>query len=320
MLVGKPRSLHAARRRAAPAVCVALALALLSTSLAADRRERIVYASYASGNWEIWSVAPDGTGARTLTQTLWDETSPALAPTGDRLAYANNKGEVWVAATDGSKARKLALPEGFHSQPHWTPDGAKLIVCTRPSPLKEEADLYFVDIRPEAGDRARPLTEMPGYESSPCCSPDGKKVVFSHFRIKEEEKRLPREPVVEELFLLDVPSGEVRPLTRLGKNSTAPCYSPDGNWIAFSSNARGSYDLWLVAADGPDAAPKRVTDDPGFEGAPCWSPDGKRLAFVSSRSGALEVWSAARDGKDWRQLTHTPEGRDSTGPSWREVK
>ena len=316
----RPKSSCAERRSVVLAVSLALCGGLASSSLAAEGRQRIVYSSFASGSLEIWSMAPDGTDAKTLTRTFWDETSPALAPTGDRLAYANNKGEIWVAAPDGSRARKVALAEGFHSQPCWTPDGAKLLVCTRLSALKEEADLYFVDLRPEAGDRARPLTEMPGYETFPCCSPDGRKVVFSHFRIEEEERRLPREPVVEELFMLDVPSGEVRALTRLGKNSTAPCYSPDGKWIAFSSNARGSYDLWFVAANGSGSEPKRVTDDPGYEGAPSWSPDGKRLAFVSSRTGRLEIWSAGRDGKDWRQLTRTPEGRDSTGPSWREVK
>lgn len=291
----------------------------IAASVATDG-ERIVYSSYESGNWEIWSMKPNGSDKKQLTDAWSDEKAPALSPGAQQVAYCNNKGEIWVADADGSNGRVLPLPKGLHSDPCWTPDGSKVIVSSRLSPVEESADLYFIEVREGKNTAATRLLEMPGVEMFPDCSPDGRQIVFSHFEIKREDMKLPRPPVVEELFVLDVPTGKVEQLTTLGKNSNDPCYSPDGKWIVFSSNVAGSYDLWIVRADGADPKPTRLTDDPGFEGTACWSPDGSRIAFVSSRTGNLEIWTTDREGNDWRQVTRSEHGRDSTEPSWRRAK
>jgi TolB protein len=301
---------------------IAAALATLSgaASPVAGENEWIAYSSYDSGNWEIWAMRPGGSARGRLTKTLEDEKAPALSPDGRLVAFSNNRGEIGVCNLDGSQRRPLPLGPGEHSHPCWTPDGGKLIFSTRLSPLVEEADLYFIEVKNEKPGAPVPLLNMPGFEMFPDCSPDGRQVVFSHFEIREQDKRLPRPAVVEELFVLDVPSGKARQLTRLGRNCNDPCFAPDGRTVVFSSNAEGSYDLWAIDSRAPNAAPTRLTSDPGFEGAPCFSPDGSRIAFVSSRTGNLEIWSAARDGSDWRQLTRSEPGRDSTEPSWRRLK
>ena len=48
--------------------------------------------------------------------------------------------------------------------------------------------------------------------------------------------------------------------------------SPDRTRIAYSSNRGGSYDLYVMDADGRNA--RRLTTDPGSEGEPVWTPDG----------------------------------------------
>jgi len=282
--------------------------------------ERIIYSSYESGNWEIWTMKPSGSDQKQITNALWDEKAPALSANGRQLTYANNKGEIWLAGGDGSNARALPLPKGFNSHPCWTPDGGKIVFSSRPSPLEERVFLYFIELSKVGKTAAIRLLEMPGVAMFPDCSPDGRQIVFSYFEIKKEEMKLPRPPVVEELFVLDIPTGKVRQLTTLKKNSNDPCYSPDGKLILFSSNAAGSYDLWIVGADGANPKPTPLTSDPGFEGAPCWSPDGSRIAFAASRTGNLEIWTMDRQGKEWRQLTHSRQGRDSTEPSWRKIK
>jgi dipeptidyl aminopeptidase/acylaminoacyl peptidase len=71
------------------------------------------------------------------------------------------------------------------------------------------------------------------------------------------------------------------PLTRSEKSSTAPTWSPDGQWIAFVS-ARGGKDatanLWRIRVDGGEAEP--LTEEKGAASAPAWSPDGKWIAFL----------------------------------------
>src|SRR6185312_4335869 len=57
--------------------------------------------------------------------------------------------------------------------------------------------------------------------------------------------------------------------------NTDAVLSPDRTRIAFSSNRAGTYDLWIMDADGHNA--RRLTSDPGTEGEPAWTPDAMRL-------------------------------------------
>ena len=71
---------------------------------------------------------------------------------------------------------------------------------------------------------------------------------------------------------------------------TRPAVSPDGSLIAFASDIRGSYDLFLLPADG--GLPFRLTRDEDWdEKDPAWSPDGDEIVFTTNRDGrpALEV-------------------------------
>lgn len=105
-----------------------------------------------------------------------------------------------------------------------------------------------------------------------------------------------------------------------GENRTAlegvarfPCWSPDGNWIAFSMYG----DLWKVPATGGRAA--RLTYHKAEDVKPRWSPDGKTLAFSSDRKGNFDVWTVPADGGPATQITYhsvwdsisdwTPDGK-----------
>src|SRR5262245_46439706 len=60
-----------------------------------------------------------------------------------------------------------------------------------------------------------------------------------------------------------------------------PRFSPDGKWIAFSSNRQGNYDVFVVPAAG--GAPRRLTFHSGNDEVVGWTRDSLSVIFLSSR-------------------------------------
>ncbi len=60
-------------------------------------------------------------------------------------------------------------------------------------------------------------------------------------------------------------------------------WSPDGGFIAYSSDRGGKFDIWVQQVSGGN--PVRVTTRPGHNWQPSWSPDGKQIAFRSEGDG-----------------------------------
>jgi Tol biopolymer transport system component len=87
-------------------------------------------------------------------------------------------------------------------------------------------------------------------------------------------------------------------------------YSPDRTRIAFSSNRQGSFDLYLMDADGRNL--RQLTSDPGNEGEPAWTPDGTRLVYTATaRGGPPQLFTIGVDGADQRPLTSGGGGNSS---------
>src|SRR5437868_1722235 len=73
-------------------------------------------------------------------------------------------------------------------------------------------------------------------------------------------------------------------------------YSPDGTKIAFSSNADGNPEIYVMNADGSGI--KQLTDNSAIDWNPSWSPDGKKIAFTSGRDGDFDVYVMDADGSN----------------------
>jgi len=90
-----------------------------------------------------------------------------------------------------------------------------------------------------------------------------------------------------------------RTLTRLTFDpglQSGPTFSPDGQFIAYSSDRTGNSDIWVQQISGGN--PVQVTNNPAHDWQPDWSPDGKLIVFRSERDGGGLLVVSALGGNE----------------------
>lgn len=101
------------------------------------------------------------------------------------------------------------------------------------------------------------------------------------------------EPVVE-------PEARVlRQVTYEQGQQDDPAWSPDGAWLAFTSDQAGNRDVYVQKLVGGGIT--RLTDAPEHDWQPAWSPDGRYVAFRSERDGG-GIYIALADGSATRRV------------------
>ncbi|HZD04195.1 MAG TPA: hypothetical protein VE173_04730, partial [Longimicrobiales bacterium] len=126
--------------------------------------------------------------------------------------------------------------------------------------------------------------------------------------LRAQSTRLLREPTLSadhvaftygaDLWIADRSGGVARRLTSTPAVESDPHFSPDGRWIAFTSNRSGTPQVYVVGVDGGE--PTRLTWYPAASAARGWTPDGQRVLYASSREtapvGFDRLWTVARTG------------------------
>jgi Tol biopolymer transport system component len=112
-------------------------------------------------------------------------------------------------------------------------------------------------------------------------------------------------PTKSDLYVANADgSGEHRLIDTPGFDYSAR-YSPDGQWIVFTSErgGRGQSDVWRVKADG--SALERLTDDPAVDDQAAMSPDNRTIAFMSDRGPThhANIWLLDLKTRKLRNLT-----------------
>jgi tricorn protease len=92
----------------------------------------------------------------------------------------------------------------------------------------------------------------------------------------------------DDIWLVDADGSNPRRLTNNIARDFSPRFSPDGRWVAFTSNRTGNNDVFVVSAAGGE--PKQLTWYSGDDQALYWTPDGKSVVMSSARGA--NAWGA----------------------------
>ena len=180
---------------------------------------------------------------------------------------------------------------------------ALLLAAPATAQDEPDADDAVWDVTDPPGPRLEiPIDTDEGTWMSVDVSPDGREVVFD---------------LLGDLYVIPIEGGDARALTSGFGWDMQPRYSPDGRFIAFTSDRAGGDNIWIMNRDGSD--PKQVTEE-SFRllNSPAWTPDSEFIAarkhFTSTRSlGAGEIWLYHRTGGDGLQMTERPNEQKDVG-------
>ncbi len=220
---------------------------------------------------EVLDVA-SGT-SHALTDDDFIYTDPVFSPDGTRLAYVSTKpngyfnvyvrsiangrwaGEEMAITRDNDFGRnRLYFGRwDMHITPAWMPSGDELLlVSNRGQPLGS-GHVLRVPVEPYGIERGQSvLAEQSLYRTRPDVSLDGKRFVYSSTSGAADQ--------FNNLYVQPTVGGEPYKLTFFDHDAFHPRWSPDGEWIAYISNALGLPQLALLETYGGEQRTVRITE------------------------------------------------------------
>ncbi len=290
---------------------------------------QIAFTSVEEGEYEGFVIDTDGANLRKLTSSIGSVPWPSWSPDGTQIAFESaydGDYEVFVMNVDGANLRQLTNNTFVDGAPSWSPDGTQIAYV---SDQDGDLELFVMNVD---GANLRQLTNNTHVDRNPGWSPDGTQIAY----VSDQDGDL-------ELFVMNVDGANLRQLTdntavdsitnqawsthtpnkefdlegdRTGNLFQDSSVTPDaGGKILFTSDRSGSFQIYVMNADGTDQ--RRLTHGGDNDFSPAWSPDGTRIAFSSNRASAGfddKLFLMDADGTNMRQLT-TSSG-DHVLPSW----
>lgn len=240
-------------------------------------QSRILYATFAAGTD---SVVAQKAGEVSLSRLTWydhngkiisDSVAPdtygnlQISPDGkyvvtDKTDEGNDNTDTFIYDLARSTFRRLTFDPGIDAVPVWSPDGSRVAFT---SSRGRSFDIY---VKPADGSQPeRLLVPTSGVDSLPLdWSRDGHNLLYL---------------APPDLWVYSFSDAKPRLFLKANASLNNAQFSPDGKWVAYSSNESGRWEVYVTSF--PDARGKWQVSTNGGE-QPRWRADGKELYFLSA--------------------------------------
>ena len=161
--------------------------------------------------------------------------------------------------------------------------------------------------------------------SDPQISPDGRTIAYVR-----KSKDIMIDKSHSTIWLVDVASGQQRPLLAGVGSYSSPRWSPDGTRLAYVATEGDSpqlYVRWMAGGLPPERA--RITGLPDSPDSIAWSPDGRRIAyamFVPDEGTKLGSAPPKPEGAKWAEplevidaVTYRADGQGYLKPGYNQI-
>jgi Tol biopolymer transport system component len=232
--------------------------------------------------------------------------------------------------------RRLTVEGRRAGEGYWSPDGKRLVFQSEREPGNPFYQIYVLDLL--SGETRRISTGI-GKTTCAFFRPGTDEIAFASthadprskeyqeqelaFRASGQERRYSWDYDPEmDIYAYSEKTGRLKQLTTARGYDAEGSYSPDGQWIVFSS-MRSAYDhpltepekkslaenpsnfaeIYIMRADG--SGQRRLTSVSGYDGGPFFTPDGRKIVWrrFDERGLIADLWTMNLDGTGQTQIT-----------------
>ena len=283
--------------------------------------KELAFISSRGGKSQVWILPLEGGEARQLTRISTEADGVTWAAKGDTLLFTS---QVYPDCADDACNEKR-LEEAEKSKVK-----AQLIEALLFRHWNEWRDGKYTHLFAISAKGGTPRDLTPGVFDSPTfflgapdgydISPDGSEVCFTSNRTMPESARA--WTTNNDLYLVPAGGGEPRNITADNPGSdAAPLYSPNGRYIAYTSQARNGYESDLFRLRVYDRETSKISElTTGFDqwvNSFAWAPDSNTIYFTAPERGEQPIFKTSvanpkvervLDGM-FDELSVTPDGR-----------
>lgn len=225
----------------------------------------------------------DGAGKRETILAKPDAyASLYLSPDGKRVTFVlpqPTSQDVWVYDTKRDAMTRLTFGGGTYDAPYWTPDGHFIIFAAAGK------GLYWT--RSDGASQPQQLIQSTHSLYASSFTSDGKRMAYVDTFGSSEIWTVPLEDQAGQLK-----AGKPERFMKGQFSDTGPDFSPDGHWLAYTSNESGSNEIYVqpfpLPASGPGAK-WQISNGGGV--SPWWLRNGRELGYVAGNQVMMVSYS-----------------------------
>lgn len=243
----------------------------------------LAYGIHPVGRQGLYRVDRDGTQTLLVDSLAEAIPSPRLSPDG-RSVVLSLQGDIWRFELGGGSRARLTF-NGISRYPGWTRDGARVGFSSRRS------DSQGVDLFSRAADGTGQVEALYAAEHDQfehLWGPDGSLIV---------RQTVPG--TSRDIVYRPAEGGDLRPLLVTDANERGMSLSPDGRWLAYTSDESGRDEIYVRPFPEPEGK-FLISTNGGQE--PVWAPGGGELFY---RSGGHFVAARLEIGQSVRVAERT---------------